>query len=257
MENTSRLAIASLVLGICSVILGWLPFIGIIFPVLAIIFGIIALNNINSSSLSGKGMAIAGIIIGGVMLLFIILIGVLGIIFINKMFTTTAAMNTEIGEVDTHMHSELERELLESMDRSGNNIMIKQSEIQLYPGKEQKFIFALKNDLSSEKCFYPQFYCDQSLSGSCSDFQPGNNWDIFQKIDSKKIKSGFAEVFDTEALARDPGYGGTYQGRILIWQGEPPCEEIDFSVAAPDEKVYSDSKGSLELYAQETFFVDV
>lgn len=56
-------AIASLVLGICAVLSGWV-FVGLLPGVLAVIFGIIALKK-----RIGKGLAIAGIVTGGIGLL--------------------------------------------------------------------------------------------------------------------------------------------------------------------------------------------
>ena len=62
--KTSGMAIASLVLGICGISL------------LAIIFGIVALNQIKKSNgfLTGKGMAIAGIILGSIAIVISIIV---------------------------------------------------------------------------------------------------------------------------------------------------------------------------------------
>jgi len=80
MGNTSGLAITALVLGILSLFLMWIPIIGQIISIVAIVFGIISLNKIKQdSSLEGKGMAIAGIVLGGVTLLLsaLMLIGMM------------------------------------------------------------------------------------------------------------------------------------------------------------------------------------
>ncbi|MFH0701192.1 MAG: DUF4190 domain-containing protein, partial [Candidatus Woesearchaeota archaeon] len=76
-KKTSGFAIASLVLGIFSILLGWIPFFGWILVVLAIVFGILALVNINKGFNSGRGLAIAGFILGavGFILAVIVLIG--------------------------------------------------------------------------------------------------------------------------------------------------------------------------------------
>ena len=57
-------AVASLVLGIIAIPAGCL----VVPPILAIIFGIVGLNQINSRGVdgSGRGMAIAGIVLGGI-----------------------------------------------------------------------------------------------------------------------------------------------------------------------------------------------
>ena len=58
--GTNGMAIASLV----SSLLGWLCVIG---PILGLIFGFIALGQIKKTGQGGRGMALAGIIIGGVL----------------------------------------------------------------------------------------------------------------------------------------------------------------------------------------------
>ncbi|MFO8015629.1 MAG: DUF4190 domain-containing protein [Candidatus Woesearchaeota archaeon] len=76
--KTSGLAIASLVFGILSFILGWVPILGWLIVILAIVFGIIALVKISKDpTIGGKGMAIAGIVLGGILLaISVILMGV-------------------------------------------------------------------------------------------------------------------------------------------------------------------------------------
>jgi hypothetical protein len=63
--KASGLAVASLVLGIISLVFFWLIF-PIVCALLAIIFGHVAISAINRSSgwLTGKGMAIAGLVMG-------------------------------------------------------------------------------------------------------------------------------------------------------------------------------------------------
>jgi hypothetical protein len=63
------MAIASLV----SSLLGWICGIG---PILGIIFGILALNKIKQTGEGGRGLAIAGIAIGAVLIVFGIIAGV-------------------------------------------------------------------------------------------------------------------------------------------------------------------------------------
>jgi hypothetical protein len=67
--GTNGMAIASLV---CS-LLGWICGIG---PILGIIFGILALSKIRETGQGGRGLAIAGIAIGGVL----IALGIIGAI---------------------------------------------------------------------------------------------------------------------------------------------------------------------------------
>lgn len=71
-SKNSGYAIASLVFGIVSLIFGLIPFIGIIFVILALVFGFVALRKIKEDpSLEGKGMAIAGIIMGFIGVIFV------------------------------------------------------------------------------------------------------------------------------------------------------------------------------------------
>ena len=73
-KKTLNLAIVSLVFG-CLVII---PFLGILFGLVAIITGIIALVEIskNKDTLGGRGLAIAGIVLGGLELILTVIIGV-------------------------------------------------------------------------------------------------------------------------------------------------------------------------------------
>jgi hypothetical protein len=76
-SGTNGMAIASLV---CS-LLGWLCVIG---PILGLVFGFVALNQIKQTGQGGRGMALAGIIIG-------VLVLVLGIVlvFVGAIFGST------------------------------------------------------------------------------------------------------------------------------------------------------------------------
>ncbi len=68
---TNGMAVASLV---CS-LFGWLCIVG---PLLGLIFGFVALNQINQTGQRGRGMALAGIIIGGIIVAVGIGLGILG-----------------------------------------------------------------------------------------------------------------------------------------------------------------------------------
>lgn len=71
-QKTSGFAIASLVLGILAVVLGWFPIFGWIFIIAAIVFGLFALIRINKGLCSGRGIAIAGFVLGCIGLLIAI-----------------------------------------------------------------------------------------------------------------------------------------------------------------------------------------
>jgi hypothetical protein len=65
-SSTNPMAIASLV----SALVGWICGIG---PILGVVFGIIALNQIKQNGQGGRGLALAGIIIGGIGIAFMVL----------------------------------------------------------------------------------------------------------------------------------------------------------------------------------------
>jgi hypothetical protein len=71
--GTNDVAIASLV---CS-LFGWLCVIG---PILGLILGFLALGQIKRTGQRGRGMAIAGIVIGGLVIAASIVIWILGAI---------------------------------------------------------------------------------------------------------------------------------------------------------------------------------
>jgi hypothetical protein len=72
-QGTNGLAVASLVLSICGLLFLW-----VIGPILAVIFGHVSLGQIKRNREGGRGMAIAGIVMGwigtAVTILFVILI---------------------------------------------------------------------------------------------------------------------------------------------------------------------------------------
>jgi hypothetical protein len=71
--GTNGMAIASLV---CS-LFGWLCLIG---PMLGLIFGFIALGQIKQTGQGGRGMAIAGIVIGAIAIAVITSLGILRLV---------------------------------------------------------------------------------------------------------------------------------------------------------------------------------
>lgn len=81
--KSNGMAIASLILGIISFLLSCIPLLPVITALIGLILGIISIKNKNG----GKGMAIAGIILSGIALLFgILLIIGIGALFSNQSF---------------------------------------------------------------------------------------------------------------------------------------------------------------------------
>lgn len=60
----SGLAIAALVLGILALLTFWTVFGGILLGLIAIVLGVIALRRVRKGIAAGRGMAIAGVILG-------------------------------------------------------------------------------------------------------------------------------------------------------------------------------------------------
>ncbi len=72
--NGSGFAIAALVLGIIAFLFGWLGFLNLLTAILAVVFGIVALTKHQS-----KGMALTGLILGGIALVASVIWGIIGI----------------------------------------------------------------------------------------------------------------------------------------------------------------------------------
>lgn len=96
-QQTNPLAITALVCGLVSPaswIFAWIPVIGAILTIvaplsaiLAIVFGHIALSQINKRGGAGRGMALAGLIIGYILLGISILIFLVAGLFLGVLFS--------------------------------------------------------------------------------------------------------------------------------------------------------------------------
>ncbi|MCK6210800.1 DUF4190 domain-containing protein [Georgenia sp. EYE_87] len=76
---SSGLAIAALVVGIISFVLAWVPvvnFVSILGGIAAVVLGVLALRKANRGVAGGKGMAIAGTVLGGISLVLSIVVNV-------------------------------------------------------------------------------------------------------------------------------------------------------------------------------------
>jgi len=76
---TSGLAIAALVVGAISLIIAWVPVINvvsIIGGIVAVVLGVVALRKVRQGTAGGKGLAIAGTVLGGVSLVAAIIVNV-------------------------------------------------------------------------------------------------------------------------------------------------------------------------------------
>jgi len=76
---SSGLAIAALVVGVISFVLAWIPVVNIVSilgGIAAVILGVVALRKANRGVAGGKGMAIAGTVLGGISLVLSIIVNV-------------------------------------------------------------------------------------------------------------------------------------------------------------------------------------
>jgi hypothetical protein len=103
---SNGLATASMVIGIVGMVFCWVPFLGFILGILALILGIVALSRCNRDpKLEGKGMAIAGIALGGVatfigLFVFIGAIAYFGVLDSNKLIPERTVFPASIPNVD-------------------------------------------------------------------------------------------------------------------------------------------------------------
>jgi hypothetical protein len=83
-QNTNGMATAGFILALLTLFLGWIPLLGWLMWVLGLIFSAIGLGNANKVGGTGKGLAIAGLVISflGIIIkifVFSILLAALGI----------------------------------------------------------------------------------------------------------------------------------------------------------------------------------
>ncbi|MCG9479144.1 MAG: DUF4190 domain-containing protein [Actinomycetia bacterium] len=87
-QKPGVMAIVSLILGIVAVLCCWIPFLNFILGIAAIVLGILELKNIKKKSTSDKGkvMAIVGIVLGGIIVVWgIVSIITLGAAYLMNM----------------------------------------------------------------------------------------------------------------------------------------------------------------------------
>jgi hypothetical protein len=95
-KKTNSFAIASLVCGILVWFLGWIPLIGFLVIIAAVVLGIVALKQISKKKQPGKGMAIAGIVLGVLGLFFVMLASIMLFMLIGRVQNMQASQAQEI-----------------------------------------------------------------------------------------------------------------------------------------------------------------
>ena len=92
MKSTNGMAIASLVCGILGLVLFWACFVGVVISIVAVVLGFLGRNKAKQlPGESGSGVALAGIITGG--------IGVLAGIAMLVLFFVGSSSTTDIGDM--------------------------------------------------------------------------------------------------------------------------------------------------------------
>jgi len=84
--NNSGLCVAAMVLGIIAIVLFWAPFFGIVLGILATIFGAVGIPSSAKKGQAGKGMGIAGLIMG----IIALAINIIFIISVYSFFASTS-----------------------------------------------------------------------------------------------------------------------------------------------------------------------
>ncbi len=112
MGKTHGLAVTSLVLGIIGLVLCWVPLLGQLLLIGAIICGVIGLHKIKTdNTLEGKGMAIAGIVMGGIGLLisvfaFIGMMAYFGVLSPNNMLPEKTQFKAPISAYESELNTQ-------------------------------------------------------------------------------------------------------------------------------------------------------
>ena len=73
-QKNSVMAIVGLIISIIAVLFFWVPIFGLILAITAVIITVIAIRNVGKYQLGGRGLAIAGIIIGVIALLLTVVV---------------------------------------------------------------------------------------------------------------------------------------------------------------------------------------
>jgi hypothetical protein len=86
---SSGLAIGALVAGVIALLMFWCAFIGVPVGIAAVVLGVVALNKVKAGTGGGRGLALAGVITGGVAILVSVVLVVAAIATGNADFSTS------------------------------------------------------------------------------------------------------------------------------------------------------------------------
>lgn len=86
-KPSNGIGIAALVIGIVSIFLFWFPVLGLVLAILAVVFGIVGIRKASRGEATNKGMAITGVVTGGLALVGAILASIF-YLFLADEFST-------------------------------------------------------------------------------------------------------------------------------------------------------------------------
>lgn len=86
---SSGLAIGALVAGVVALLMFWCAFVGVPVGIAAVVLGVVALNKVKAGTGGGRGLALAGVITGGVAILVSVVLVVAAIATGNADFSTS------------------------------------------------------------------------------------------------------------------------------------------------------------------------
>ena len=76
-QPSNGIGIAAMVVGIVALLLCWIPFLGLVLAIVALVLGIVGIRKASRGEATNKGMAITGVVTGGLALLG----GILSVLF--------------------------------------------------------------------------------------------------------------------------------------------------------------------------------
>lgn len=225
----------SLIWGIVAILTS--AALGILFGIISIVYGIKAVRQNE-----GKGMGIAGLILG--ILSIIINIVVVGL-FIMMFFAVSSFVNTVSSMNATTLETLQGVEPIDSdslsydeqmlVDTTPENMALSVNARKMRPhGQYDTITFLVRNTKDEKGCFYPQFACTDALpeADACEDqhtvSQTENDWFVLSPPMS--LQPGEAKVATVSMIIGD---NGTYSEKLYIWYHEGAC---DYGLASSDLK---------------------
>ena len=148
-------AIAALVLGIIAFLFGWAGLFNLVTAVLAVVFGILALNKHQS-----KGMAVAGLVLGGIGLLTSIVVAMVGAAFISNLQDTAKENSNSNSSSQTAEPESDKWDVQAAYDKITTGMT--KAEVEEATGKKSESCSSVESEVlgKSETCSYGNSFTD-------------------------------------------------------------------------------------------------